>query len=91
MRDVHETFRLGYTLFASGLILPTRVGFVPRVSVRPRFAAAAMLLGGGAAIAARFSGWGPDPVLTGTAVNALVLLPGLSWDAGSGKALSRAR
>jgi Na+/proline symporter len=78
MRDVLETFRLGYTLFAAGLILPTLVAFVPRVAVRPRFAAAAMLLGGAAALAARAWGEGPDPVLVGTGVNALVLLPGLS-------------
>lgn len=77
MRDVLETFRLGYTLFAAGLILPTLAAFVPRVAVRPRFAAAAMLLGGGAALAARAWGEGPDPVLVGTAVNALVLLSGL--------------
>ena len=30
LRDLVETFRLGYTLFASGLILPTLVAFVPR-------------------------------------------------------------
>lgn len=78
LRDVLETFRLGYTLFASALILPTLVAFAPRLRLRPRFAGAAMLLGGGAALAARLLGSGTDPVLVGTAVNALVLLPGLS-------------
>ena len=78
LRDVLETFRLGYTIFASGLILPTLVAFVPGVGLKPRFAGAAMLLGGAASVAARLSGLGPDPVLVGTAVNALVLLPGLS-------------
>jgi SSS family solute:Na+ symporter len=91
VRDVLETFRLGYTIFASGLILPTLVAFVPRFSVRPRAAAAAMLLGGGTAIAAKLAGWGPDPVLSGTAVNALVLLSGLRRGDGAGRALSRDR
>ncbi len=89
MRDVLETFRLGYTIFASGLILPTLVAFAPRVVLKPRFAAAAMLLGGAAAVAARLTGLGPDPVLVGTAVNALVLLPGLSL--AKGAAVSRGR
>jgi SSS family solute:Na+ symporter len=78
LRDLIETFRLGYTIFASSLILPTLVAFVPRVRVAPVFAAAAMLLGGAAAMLERFvhlTGW--DPVLFGTAVNALVLSVGL--------------
>ena len=78
LRDVIETFRLGYTIFASGLILPTLVAFSPRFALRPRFAGAAMLLGGAAGVAARLFGTAVDPVLVGTAVNALVLLPGLS-------------
>ncbi|MEO8587266.1 MAG: hypothetical protein ABI584_13965 [Acidobacteriota bacterium] len=78
MRDVVETFRLGYTLFASSLILPTLVGFVPNVRVDRRFAGAAMLLGGGAALLERFlHPLGIDPVLAGTGVNALVLALGL--------------
>lgn len=89
MRDVLETFRLGYTIFAAGLILPTLVAFVPRLAVKPRFAAAAMILGGAAALATRAWGQGPDPVLVGTAVNALVLLPGLSLVKDPG--VSRAR
>jgi len=91
MRDVIETFRLGYTIFAAGLILPTLVAFVPRLSLRPRFATAAMVLGGSAAVGARIVGWGPDPVLVGTAVNALVLLPGLSLGDRSGREVSRDR
>lgn len=78
MRDVLETFRLGYAIFASSLILPTLVAFSPRLALRPRFAGAAMLLGGATAAGARLLGAGVDPVLLGTAVNALVLLPGLS-------------
>ena len=76
--DLVETFRLGYTLFASGLILPTLVAFVPRVRLDRRFAGAAMLLGGAAAIVERFAHvLGVDPVLAGTGVNAIVLACGM--------------
>ena len=78
MRDLVETFRLGYTLFASGLILPALVAFLPKVRADRRFAGAAMLLGGGAAMLERFAHpLGVDPVLAGTGVNALVLVMGL--------------
>lgn len=76
LRDLLETFRLGYTLFASSLILPTLVAFVPRIRVARGMAGAAMVAGGSAALAARLVGWG-DPVLAGTAANAAVLLCGL--------------
>jgi len=76
-RDVLATLRLGYSIFAAGLILPTLSALAP-----PRFRAptpgaiAAMFAGGAAAAAGRFvpelSG-GRDPVLIGTAVNATVL------------------
>ena len=78
MRDLIETFRLGYTLFASSLILPALAAFWTRVRVDRRFAGAAMLLGGGAAMLERFAHpLGVDPVLAGTGVNALVLVLGL--------------
>ena len=78
LRDLLETFRLGYTLFASSLILPTLASFWTRARVDRRFAGAAMLLGGGAAMVERFAHpLGVDPVLAGTGVNALVLLLGL--------------
>jgi SSS family solute:Na+ symporter len=78
LRDLLETFRLGYTIFASGLILPTLAGFSRRFRVEGRFAIAAMLLGGGTAVAAHFlRRGGLDPVLLGTGVNGLVLLLGL--------------
>ena len=78
LRDLVETFRLGYTLFASGLILPTLAAFLPGVTIDRRFAGAAMLLGGAAALVERFPHLiGIDPVLAGTGVNALVLLLGL--------------
>lgn len=78
LRDLVETFRLGYTIFASGLILPTLAAFLPRVRVVPAFAGAAMVAGGVAALATRAFGDAPvDPVLVGTGVNAVVLLCGL--------------
>ena len=78
LRDLLETFRLGYTIFASGLILPTLAGFSRRYRVDRRFAAAAMLLGGGSAVAVHFlRSPGLDPVLAGTGLNAIVLALGL--------------
>jgi SSS family solute:Na+ symporter len=78
LRDVIETFRLGYTLFASGLILPTLVAFVPRVRIAPFFAGSAMLVGGAASMLERFlHPTGLDPVLVGVAANAAILLLGL--------------
>lgn len=74
LRDLVETFRLGYALFASGLILPTLAAFSRRWRVVPGAAAAAMLLGGASMLAER--AWHPvgaDPVLVGTGVNALAL------------------
>lgn len=78
LRDLVETFRLGYTLFASGLILPTLAAFVPGVRVDRRFAGAAMVLGGVAAMLERFLHVaGVDPVLAGTGINAIVLACGV--------------
>jgi solute:Na+ symporter, SSS family len=78
LRDLVETFRLGYTLFASGLILPTLAGFSRRIRVDERYAAAAMILGGGTAMAVHFlRPKGIDPVLAGTGLNAAVLALGL--------------
>jgi SSS family solute:Na+ symporter len=77
LRDLVETFRLGYTLFASSLILPTLAGFLPGVRFASGMAAAAMLAGGAASLLQRWlHPGGADPVLVGTAVNALVLLLG---------------
>ena len=78
LRDVIETFRLGYTLFASGLILPTLVAFVPRIRIAPVFAGAAMLTGGVVSMLERFlHPTGLDPVLVGVLANAAILLFGL--------------
>jgi Na+/proline symporter len=78
LRDLIETFRLGYTLFASSLILPALAAFLGGVRVDRRFAGAAMLLGGAVAMLERFAHpLGVDPVLAGTGANALVLVLGL--------------
>lgn len=76
-RDILETLRLGYSIFAAGLILPVLAAFLPgRLRIPTGGAIAAMALGGAAAAAGRFvpalSG-GQDPVLVGTAVNAAAL------------------
>jgi SSS family solute:Na+ symporter len=76
--DLVETFRLGYTVFASGLILPTLLAFVPVARVRRGFAAAAMLAGAASALIEHFLHvTGFDPVLVGTGINAAVLAAGL--------------
>jgi hypothetical protein len=77
-RDVLRTLRLGYSIFAAGLILPTLVALAPeRFRVPTPGAIAAMIAGGATAVAGRFvpglSG-GRDPVLIGTGVNAVVLV-----------------
>ena len=76
-RDVLETLKLGYSIFAAGLILPVLAAFLPgRLRVPPRAAIAAMIAGGATAVIGRFGpgltgGW--DPVIVGTAVNAAIL------------------
>ncbi|MEO6326459.1 MAG: hypothetical protein ABIT01_05695 [Thermoanaerobaculia bacterium] len=89
LHDVLETFRLGYTLFASGLILPTLAAFVPRLRIAPLFAGAAMLAGGAAAMLERFlHPAGLDPVLVGLAVNAAVLTLGLFFRGNAASSLA---
>jgi SSS family solute:Na+ symporter len=76
-RDVLETLKLGYSLFAAGLILPVLAALLlPPATVPAAGAVAAMLAGGAIAVLGRF--WPPaaagvDPVLAGTAVNFAVL------------------
>jgi len=76
-RNVLETLKLGYSIFASGLILPVLVAFLPgRGHIPPAGAITAMILGGVTAVAARFFpelAGGHDPVLVGTAINAAAL------------------
>jgi SSS family solute:Na+ symporter len=77
-RDVLETLKLGYSMFAAGIILPVLAALWP--AARPLTAAGAipaMIAGAAVAVAGRFfpalTGRS-DPVLAGTAVNAVILL-----------------
>ncbi len=83
-RDVLETLKLGYSIFAAGLILPVLAALSPlRRRVPARGAIAAMAAGGTVAAVGRFAPApfaGHDPVLVGTAVNAAVLLA--AWTLG---------
>ena len=76
--NVVETLKLGYSIFAAGIILPVLAALLPgKTRVPPRGAIAAMVAGGTVAAAGRFlPGFarGVDPVLLGTGVNLLVLL-----------------
>jgi SSS family solute:Na+ symporter len=80
-RDVVETLKLGYSIFAAGIILPVLAALVPRKPiVPPQGAIIAMIAGGAVAAAGRLvPGWthGMDPVLLGTGVNLLILLVAL--------------
>ena len=76
-----ETLKLGYSIFAAGLILPVLAALLPRRGGAPavpaRGAITAMLAGGAVAAAGRLFprlAFGVDPVLVGTGVNLLVLL-----------------
>ena len=77
-RDVLETLKLGYSIFAASLILPVLAALLGKlVAPGPRGAIAAMICGGAVAAAGRFFPdliGGIDPVLAGTAVNLFVLL-----------------
>ena len=77
-RDVLETLRLGYSIFAAGLILPVLAALLGKpFAPPPRGAIAAMVAGGAVAAAGRLfpgSTGRADPVLAGTAVNLIVLL-----------------
>ena len=76
-RNVLETLKLGYSIFAAGLILPVLAAFLPaRWRVPSRAAVTAMVAGGATAAAGRFAPAflrGVDPVLAGTGVNAAIL------------------
>jgi SSS family solute:Na+ symporter len=77
-RDVLETLKLGYSIFAAGLILPVLASLLGKsLAPGPRGAIAAMICGGAVAAAGRLfpgSTGRADPVLAGTGVNLLVLL-----------------
>lgn len=93
-RDVIETLKLGYSIFAAGLIFPVLGALLPpRFAPPPSAAIAAMVAGGGIAAAGRFFFPGTglrDPVILGTAANVLVLLAGTAWSRfkGEGTAVS---
>jgi hypothetical protein len=80
-QDVLETLKLGYSIFAAGLILPVLVALLPRRSGVPavpaRGAILAMIAGGAVAALGRLVPrlvFGVDPVLLGTAVNLFILI-----------------
>jgi len=81
MRELVETLKLGYSIFAAGMILPILLGFFRRAWVPARYAVAAMAAGGGVALVGRFlpaAALHRDPVITGTAANLAVLLAGIA-------------
>ncbi|MGH9399770.1 MAG: sodium:solute symporter family protein [Thermoanaerobaculia bacterium] len=86
-RNVLETLKLGYSIFAAGLILPVLAALLPRRPLVPTAGAvAAMIAGGAVAAAARFApalALGYDPVLAGTAVNLAILCVAALGKAGS--------
>jgi SSS family solute:Na+ symporter len=84
-RDVVETLKLGYSIFAAGIILPVLAALLPRKPVvPPQGAIIAMIAGGAVAAAGRLvPGWthGMDPVLLGTGVNLSILLVAFAFSA----------
>jgi len=74
--------KLGYSIFAAGLILPVLAALLlSRSSVSPGGAIVAMFAGGATAAVGRlFPSWtgGRDPVLLGTTINLCCLLPSLA-------------
>lgn len=86
-RNVVETLKLGYSIFAAGLILPVLAALIPRRPlVPPRGAIVAMIAGGTVAAAGRLfpeAAQGVDPVLLGTGVNLVVLTLSAAFTRGS--------
>ncbi len=83
-RNVIETLKLGYSIFAAGLILPVFAAFLPGRWAGPTWGAIAAMLAGGAVAAGGHLVPGltgaSDPVLLGTAVNFIVLTASLVVD-----------
>jgi Na+/proline symporter len=81
MREIVETLKLGYSIFAAGMILPILFGFFPALWVPAPDAVAAMVAGGSVALLGRFFPgllFHLDPVIAGTAVNLALLLFGIA-------------
>ena len=82
-RNVLETLKLGYSIFAAGLILPVLAALLPgRPRVPAAGAVAAMIAGGAVAAAGRLAPaltLHQDPVLVGTGVNLAILLIAAFW------------
>ena len=88
MREIVETLKLGYSIFAAGMILPILIGFFPPLWMPPIDAIAAMFSGGAVALVGRFfptivGNW--DPVIAGTAVNLAILLFGFARTRAAGR------
>jgi SSS family solute:Na+ symporter len=82
-RDVLETLKLGYSIFAAGLILPVLAALLGGPFSPPaRGAIAAMFAGGAVAVLGRVDPSlfkGLDPVIAGTGLNLLVLAVSAAW------------
>jgi SSS family solute:Na+ symporter len=93
-RDVLETLRLGYSIFAAGLILPVLAALLaPGTPLARGGAVAAMIAGGAVAAIGRFAPGvclGRDPVLVGTGVNAAVLAAAFFFGKARGPRAARA-
>ncbi|MBW2306557.1 MAG: sodium:solute symporter family protein [Deltaproteobacteria bacterium] len=79
LQDVIAIMKLGYTIFAAGLIIPILAGFYRhRLPVTPLAGGLAMVLGGGCALVWRWAGqpW-VNPVVMGTGASCAGLLLGL--------------
>jgi len=86
-RDVVETLKLGYSIFAAGIILPVLAAMLPERARPPaRGAIVAMISGGAVAALGRLVPaltFGTDPVLIGTGVNLVILLFSFALTRGS--------
>ncbi len=81
MREIVDTLKLGYSIFAAGMILPILFGFFRKSWVPARYAVAAMGIGGSVALAGRFFpaiALHRDPVIVATGANLAVLLAGIA-------------
>jgi SSS family solute:Na+ symporter len=90
-RNVLETLKLGYSIFAASLILPVLAALLAPRAVPRGAAIFAMVAGGALAAAGRFfpaAAAGLDPVLAGTAVNLVVLVAGAVFRKARTKAAS---